>query len=376
VYRRGASACAHAEHGARPPGGNPQPKGFALTEDTSQAPATAPTSEGPPSDGGGAGDTEAHVASSLGKLNAKFAREHGRKTEARKQALADPRSEAEQNDRQHRRQTVEKYGAVLEHNVAGDRAFVATRELRQQLKELLPEMSLKQTWNLVEQVNAGLETNPAATCEWLRRTFLARPPQFGRDDAPKDRKPEDKTKRGALERAVVDVEDRAHLKEALLKHGGNVEKVLRQTVGTLRMLIDDPIGGAARIEALYSPVTPSHRAEVAQAQQHQQAMAQLVGGIQNVIAAGKLPGLETLQMQNEVINVLTDRRFQRTGHAPTDLYRAWQHASAAMQRAGIEATQRKAGLSVHGSPGANAPRSGQTAGASKSIREALVRAIG
>ncbi len=285
----------------------------------------------------------------------------------------DPRYEWEAKQEAGRRKAAQSIVDSMENVHATEQAFEESRSARDTLREILPGMSFGDLMKEVELIQTGFETDPYGMAEKLQRWALGYPPQFREKKQAGER---DNSFRGSFDRAVVDVGDRDQLEAAMQKYGGNLGHILSQTAGALKMILDDPVGGVARILPLYGvPTTPQHQQEAAQTFQVQQQVSHLTEGIQRVVDAGKMPGLEREGVQVAVAEILESKEFQRTGDPAADLYAAWELAMDRAAKEGAEAIRAKAGKSISGSPGFGAQQATRQS-KPPTTREALARALG
>jgi hypothetical protein len=297
------------------------------------------------------------------------------RSERERSVADDPRNSGER-ERARRRDALQRAIASTgtEQAAATEAAFESSRDVRAELSELLPGTPPDELVEMIEAIEAGLQSAPYETTEALARWGLRQPPRF-RPDKPKV--PRDDSAHGALKRALGDAGDREAYAGAMRKYGPRLDHVLRQTAGSLKMLIDDPLRGAERIAATYGlPVTETQRAEAQAAVAQQAEFAQASSGVERVIASGALPELERLEVQTMVTDILESPHFAkyRTGDRATDLQNAYRIAMEQARRTGLEAVSRKAGLSVVGAP-SQATEVATRAKPAGSTRQALLTAL-
>jgi hypothetical protein len=294
-------------------------------------------------------------------------------------AADDPRSFSTALESAKRRDAIQRAFEPLEREEAGERAFRDSYEAVADIRALFPGMSMKDIFRFSVQVHEHASRDPTGTGEKLLRYILSIAPQY------REQKQDAKPSAEGIDWATLDqrISDREEMAAEIKEHGPHIAYVLRQMAGFWKDAFSDPYGAIARMLPVYGvAATEGHQTEIAQQHQANEAVANTMAGIDRVIAANKLPGLELDSVQNAIADVLESKEFRRTGDPGIDLTNA--HAQALQLLAKrenertskelVDQTKRKASLSVVGAPnagiGGNGPRPPAT-----SIREAMVRAL-
>jgi hypothetical protein len=270
----------------------------------------------------------------------------------------------------------------------------SSREHREWLAERYPDTKLADYGRGMLDWHEAFKKDPAGAREAYIRTWAKQPP-FHHRSKPKESpaqvrpverignlRPDDYADdaAAAYQQVIGDAREKddfastAELRQLVKEKlpGISFSKFMEHCRAIDQASLDDPHGVANRF-ALFSgmPATEHEAAEMHQGAQHQALVADLDAGYARVVQSGLLPGAGTPEVDDAIVAVLQDPRFQRTGDYGIDLQTAHHYAlqllaTRRQETANKESAERarNASRSVSGapSPGATSPQPRNRAG--------------